>query len=140
MSLLEPVFVAPSTTTGVTEPESEATQLGESMPFNVVVLYETAAAARRAIGMVSRLVTLSDNEFTVKPILWRFDLLEYPRLAQAAARDVLGADLLVLATNQTKSLPADAQRWLDGCVVGHRGERPATVGLFGPDDDWSILS
>lgn len=141
MPLSEPLLAPTQLSLTDTPPaESSPAFERETMPLSVVILYETAAAARRAVGMISRLVSLSDSEFALKPVLWRFDLLEYASLAQAAASDVLRADLLVLATEKTRALPSAAKRWLEECFAHGKGPRPATVALFGADDDWSILA
>lgn len=98
--------------------------------FNVVIVYDGRAAARRAVQMIDRLKGELGWEFELQPVLWRFDLLIDPVLAAAASADSAKANLLVVATDNCQELPAETKEWLQSAIAQMRRSPAAVAALL----------
>ena len=108
------------------------------MPLNVVVAYGDALAGKQAIRALRRMGACLHAQAEVKPVLWRFDLLEDPRWRALAMADADAADFIIFATSDADRLPDAVNSWSAECVARKRGQRLAIVTLFGTDDTWGV--
>jgi hypothetical protein len=87
------------------------------------------------------------DEFNVRYVLWRFDILGLPGPREAAAAEAARASLVVVAASADTDLPAPAAAWLqdwaERSVPGHaalvgllRSHRP---GAQGQSPVWRFL-
>ena len=103
--------------------------------FNVVIVYEAAAAAQRAMRLFSQLEREHGKDLKLEPKCWRFDLLEDHAWRKFAAADAIKADLLILSASSKSELPATVQSWIKSCLALKRGAKTAVVGLFGTEEE-----
>ena len=122
---------APATVPRVEDPPVEA-------PLNVLIIYEDALAMSRALRVISRLENQTGDQVCFKRVFWRFDLLEEPDWRGEAARDVVAADMVILATREAAELPPALNGWLEACLALRGEQGTALVALFGSSDIWSI--
>lgn len=85
----------------------------ESTPFNVVVIYDHAESACRAMTLVDGLATEFSGDLEVHREIWRFDILEFPALRDAAFQNAAEADLLIVASDGNFDLPPTLKDFLE---------------------------
>ena len=107
--------------------------------LRVAIAYSDRAAGRRAMNLLTRIRQHEPNGVHFRPTLWRVDLLEDPDWREKALADAVAADLLILATSASHSLPACVDRWMSEVLSQRRGSSTAILVTFGADDEWSIL-
>jgi hypothetical protein len=110
---------------------------GPVVPLNVLVLYGDAAAGRRAMAVLHRLATLLDApSVDLRPVLWRFDLLDEPHWREGALADSVAADLVIFASSGLGSLPEAVNSWAVRCAARPPGKLLTMVKLLGEAGAW----
>lgn len=113
-------------------------RISREVPLNLLIVYENAPAARRALRVVGRIASTTGGNIKYHCTFWRFDLLADSEWQARATSDALQADLTILSGSEAAELPAHITSWLEACRVG-RGLQPhAQLTLFGSYDSWSI--
>jgi hypothetical protein len=102
-------------------------------PCQIVIAYDTVAAGQRAMELVSSLHSQDEMDFEMRPLPWRFDLLEDAAWRDLARADVVESDLLFISTFSKSNLPPAVWKWIGECLALKRGETAAVVALFGAD-------
>ncbi len=109
--------------------------------LRVAVVYEDFAAGRRAQAAWEQVQQLLGTGLPAIDASWKFDVLRLPKLRQIAAEDAAGADLVVIASHETASLPACVHTWMD-LWLGQRSGQPqsllALLGATPPEPDAGI--
>jgi hypothetical protein len=80
--------------------------------FNVVIAYDTAESARRALRLVEGIDAEFVETFAVRRNLWRFDIIDLPAARDEVSATSARADLIVVATGMS-DLPAPVKAWLE---------------------------
>ncbi len=80
---------------------------------SVVVLYADTAARERGISLCHHLVREFWAEIDFEFSWWRFRYLADPDLAEAAARAVASADMIILSARASEELPGHVKEWFD---------------------------
>jgi hypothetical protein len=119
-----------------TNAPSKADQIDlESHPvFNVVLAYDEYSDGIRAKEFFDALVRDHGELFQFICHLWKFDVLREPHLFEAAARDVFGADMIVLAMRQSQELPGEVKGWIEQWLPSKQADSGALVALLGSQD------
>lgn len=92
---------------------SRTTNSPESTPFNVVVIYDRAESACRAMSLVDGLATEFSGDLEIHREIWRFDILEFPTLREAAFQNAAEAELLIVASDGQFDLPPTLKEFLE---------------------------
>lgn len=133
--------IAPSRDAGLLAPLLPAAHdatISDQVPLNLLIVYENAPAARRALRIVSRLASQTGDDIAYHCTFWRYDLLSDLEWRRAATIDALDADLTILSGRDADEMPPRVTQWMEECRL-HRGERShALLALFDADDSWSI--
>jgi len=79
---------------------------------NVLVAYEDFAAGTRAMAMLKRVDSQSDQPGQLVHMMWRFDVLSDESFFELAVSEALAADIIVIATREGKSLPQRIRLWI----------------------------
>ncbi|HWA08506.1 MAG TPA: hypothetical protein VG838_03480 [Opitutaceae bacterium] len=106
--------------------------------MNVLIVYEDATAARRAVRVVSRLAAEAAGLVNFRRSFWRFDLLDNRDCRAAATRDGLQADVIIVVTRTAEELPSVVNRWLEDCLRRRHQAGTAVLALLGSGNAWSI--
>jgi hypothetical protein len=93
--------------------------------FHVVIVYEDYAAGRSAVDTYQRLLAEFGTEFDFRISIWRFDVVESPKLMQHAVCDAVKADVIIVATHHDE-LPIPIKQWVDAWVA-EKGGQPALL-------------
>jgi hypothetical protein len=83
-----------------------------SSKFQIVILYDTAAAGCRAVELTQRVMREASQEMEFRRALWRFDVLGLPGAIRSADTCAAAADLVIIATSRESRLPANVKKWL----------------------------
>ena len=120
---------------------------GAPWMLQALILYDNLKSGRRAKGLLDRVAERSGGEVQLRLELWRFDLLALMEAVEASRAQARGTDLVVVAYQAGRALPAAVLSWLawwGGCgqakeaalvaVIGREGRPPtepcpATVAL-----------
>jgi hypothetical protein len=102
-----------------------------SETFNVVIAYDEATAAERAMRLFTELSHEFGSDLRFRAYLWRFDLLGNPACDQFTLADGIRAHLLIISTSSDSELPIGVQRWVSGCLAGRSDRVRAIIALFG---------
>lgn len=113
--------------------EMELAQTREAL--RVVIAYNDLAAARRAMGVLRDLDRGLGDAIEFQPLPWSFELLTDPDWREAALRDAISADMLIIATSASGPLPAAVQQWVEFTFTRKQGTDAAIVALFGSRED-----
>ncbi len=93
----------------------------------VLVVYEDTVTRDRAIAMSDRLMRQLWGDVDFEFAWWRFDYLEDPELARAAATEAAQTDVLVFSAHDHRELPPAIERWIESWLP----EREHTDGVLG---------
>ena len=115
-----------------------ASASAEPATLAVVVAYEDAPAGHRAIQALRNLVREVRPPIMLRPMLWRFDLLDDLQCRDDANADADRAALFLISTSTSRKVPAAVERWVNACLTRKQGETTAMIALFGPLEAWTI--
>jgi hypothetical protein len=101
----------------------------DAVELNVAVIYENAAAGHRALALLANLNQRLHPEVSFKPSLWRFDLLDHPRVRAQASLAADRAELIFISVDQCAQLPAPVNDWVEDCRTRHSPEARALIFL-----------
>lgn len=85
---------------------------GDSAALKVTIIYEDFARGARAKHFAEELAKRLGSPCPLTESMWRCDLLEYPQIADDAARAVADSDYLIVAFHRERTLPLATREWL----------------------------
>ena len=112
---------------GVKDPKNDS-------PFNVVVVYEDLATGKHAKETYDFLVSRSGRKSEFNNRLWKFDVLQIPKIKESAAKDAVAADMIIFAAHGGEELPANVKSWIETWVGKKESHPGALVALFDDPD------
>ncbi len=101
--------------------------VSRSRVFNVVVAYEDYATGIRAKEAFEEVICSFGSAFSFKCLLWKFSILENPRLLEIAANDLAAAHLLILSCHGFEQFPPNVKHWLEEGVALRAGASMGVV-------------
>jgi hypothetical protein len=107
--------------------------LPKSPAFNIVVVYETLAAALRVKEMSDRLASDLLPACKLNCEFWRFDLLSHPSFSARAVTDASQADMVIVAARGDSDLIPEVKDWFSTWVPRRRPGHSALVALLEED-------
>jgi hypothetical protein len=81
--------------------------------FKVLIAYDHAPNARRAILLMDGLAGRLLGEIELRRDIWRFDVISLLGTREDALRDVMNADFVVVAADAGRDLPNSVKGWLE---------------------------
>jgi hypothetical protein len=113
-----------------TSPPLSGSDLEADPTFNVLIAYEdfeTGKLARKTYdflaGNLGRGCQFSNQ-------MWKFDVLNIPKLREMAARDAVLADIVIISSHGGDELPGPVRAWMESWLA-QKGNPTALVALFG---------
>lgn len=100
--------------------------------LRVLIAYNDLAAGKRAMRVMISLGKGLGDDLELEPLPWSFELLQDADWRQVATRDAVNADMVIVATSDSRPLPPAVKRWVENIVGRKRGLDAAVVALFGP--------
>ena len=119
-------------------PESESTgpEPTPSGSLRVVIAYQDVSAGQRAMRVLTDLARGFGEDLEFEPLPWSFHLLAQVDWREVAALDAVRADILIIATSNTRPLPAEIEQWAADAIGQKQGTVAAVVALFGPEENY----
>jgi len=105
----------------------------DPLDLNVVVVYENFSAGRRALALLSAINRSLHAEISLRPNLWRFDLLNHRQFRDQAALAADHAELLLISADSCTELPAPVTTWIADCRARRPAEASALIQLNASD-------
>jgi hypothetical protein len=99
--------------------------------LNIITLFEDVTTGKRGKQVYDYLENHLGEDFEFNHQVWKLDVLSTPSLRELAAKDVAGADILIISVRGDRSFLPEVKSWLD-VWVGERGSPVALVALFDP--------
>lgn len=96
---------------------------------NIVVLYDNDATRTRALAACDYLVQQFWQEVELKFHWWRTDFLSDASLARVAADDAVGADFLIISSENERAFPPQLESWFESWLERRTGVLGALVDL-----------
>jgi hypothetical protein len=112
----------------LTSPPSGSVDLEVNPSLNVVIAYEDFDAGKHAKKTYDYLVEHLGHEFQFTNQMWKFEVLNIPKLREIAVRDALAADIIVVSSRGGE-LSFPVQAWIEGWLA-EMGNALALVALF----------
>ena len=81
--------------------------------FNVVIVYEDFQSGKHGIRTYNHLVKHLGKQCEVSSQMWKFDILVIPSLRELACRDAEDADIIIISSRGTNTLPESVTSWLE---------------------------
>ena len=98
-------------------PSPESLSADDSSALKVAIIYDDFARGARAKHFAEDLARRLGLHCPLAESMWRCDLLEYPQIADDAARAVADSDYLIVALHRERLLPLATREWL-GVQIG----------------------
>lgn len=120
-------------TCGEARPDDGRSNSNSRYGFRVVIFYDEAEAARRAMNKL-RNVTDTWDDFNSQVRLWRLDALMDTTRSRIVAEQLARADLLMLVLNDAGSLDENIRQRLRQALHKMRGRSAAAVAVLKEDN------
>jgi len=87
-------------------------EAGNQSAFNVVIAYEDFAAGKHAKETYDYLVNELGEDYAFNNQMWKFDVLNHPKMQEMAVKDATRADLIIISTQSSGELPPEVKSWI----------------------------
>ncbi len=107
------------------------------MTCQLLLAYEDLDTARHAQENYQRILKPLGDPANVNSSLWKFNLLQNPKLCDLAAHEASVSDIIIISTHGDRELPSEVRDWLE-LTVGQRLSNPpcTLVPLFDRYDNY----
>ncbi len=117
------------------ETPGEGARLGTSAArFGVLVAYDNAVNARRAMLLLDELAGRLGSKIEFHRELWRFDIIGLLSSQGGAPQVVTTSNLLLVAANAEPDLPDSVKQWLEAWATKRRPGAAALVSVLAYED------
>jgi hypothetical protein len=86
-------------------------------PLKAFVAYDDLAADHRAVAVLRKRLSHSDEPVELKPVLWRFGLMMADAWRDLAAADTIDSEMIVISTSEADAVPASIDAWVATCLA-----------------------
>jgi len=101
--------------------------------FNVVIAYEDFETGKRAMRTYDYLVQHLGEACVFSNQMWKFEVLDVPKLRSMAAKDAAAADIIIVAAHGDSDLPPGVKAWME-LWLAEGTHAIALVGLFDAEE------
>ena len=108
---------------------------GTKSALRVVIAYGDLPAGKRTMRLLGTLSQGMAGDLEFQPLPWSFEMLAESEWRDLATRDVVNADMLILATSDTRPIPSSVVHWVDTVIRRKQGSSAAVVALLGQEED-----
>ena len=110
-------------------PKFDSSDLESDPTFNVVIAYEDFETGKNAKRTYDYLVAQLGHDCQFSSQMWKFDVLNIPKLREMAAREAVTADIVIISCHGENPLPAEVKAWME-LWLGEAQHPVALVALF----------
>lgn len=109
----------------------EAASIETTAVLKVVIAYEDFTTGQQAKQTLDRMAGHLGSGWHCVKQMWKFDVLELPKLRELAVDDAVLADIIVVAAQPAHELPPGVRSWIE-MWLGKHSQSVALVALFDP--------
>jgi len=106
--------------------------------FRAVLVCEDDAGAKTGMEVCQLLLSCFENRLQFHIQIWPFGLFQSGNLNQAAVRDAINADAIIVATYHRDDLPPAIKEWIRAWVPQKTAQAAILIGLFQSETGLSI--
>jgi hypothetical protein len=99
-------------------------------PFNIVIVYEDFETGKQAKRTFDFLAEHLQGECQFTNQMWKFDVLNIPRLREMAAKDAAAADIVIISCHARNELAPEVKAWIE-LWLAEKNNTIALVALVG---------
>jgi hypothetical protein len=110
-------------------PPLDSPELDLNPSFNVVIAYEDFETGKQAKRTFDFLAEQLKDECQFTNQMWKFDVLNIPKLREMAAKDAAGADIVIISCHARSELAPEVRAWIE-LWLAERNEAIALVALL----------
>jgi hypothetical protein len=100
----------------LTTPPLGSAELEPNPAFNVVIVYEDLEAGKQAKKTYDYLEQKLGHECRFFTQMWKFEVLNIPKVREMAAGDLMAADIIIISCARADSLPLEMKAWFEQCL------------------------
>jgi hypothetical protein len=94
--------------------------------FNIVLAYQDQESAIRGLKICEKIAAGLGKTFQLNKVMWKFDLLNLPKMRELANDDAVGADMIIFAMHQDAELPQSVCTWIEN-ALSRASEKPRAL-------------
>jgi len=98
--------------------------------FNIVLLYQDQESALRGLQTCEKISAGLGKTFEINKVMWKFDLLNLPKMRELARDDAAGADMFIFAMREDTELPQAVCTWIEDGLTEASEKPRALVALL----------
>jgi hypothetical protein len=118
-------------------PSLGASDLEANPTFTVVIAHEDIDTGKQARKTCDFLAGNLGRGCQFTNQMWKFDLLDIPKVREMAAREAVLADMVIISSHGGAELPVPVRAWMESWLA-QKGNPVALVALFDcPDEESS---
>ena len=125
----------PTTYSGVKSPQIGRPRSDSADAMTVAVAYADTVTRERAMLLCDHLVHKLWQGVDFEITWWKFDYLNHPRIAAAAAGAARRADMVIFSTEADRELTPAVQSWVESWAARREIREGALVALIGNAND-----
>ena len=126
----------PTTYSGVKSPQIGRPRSDSADAMTVAVAYADTVTRERAMLLCDHLVHKLWQGVDFEITWWKFDYLNHPRIAAAAAGAARRADMVIFSTEADRELTPAVQSWVESWAARRESREGALVALIGNAGLW----
>src|SRR3954468_16519239 len=94
-------------------PPLEPAEKDAEATFNVVIAYEDFETGKQAKRTFDVLAEQLKNDCRFTNQIWKFDVLNIPKLREIAAKDAATADIVIISCRAKSELAPEVKAWIE---------------------------
>ena len=118
-----------------TTPNSSTHTEGPLDYFKIVLAYQDQESAGRGVQICNKIAHDLGKSFELNKVMWKFDLLNVPKMRQLAEEDATTADMIIFAMHQNAELSLSVCAWIEKALADASEKPRALVALLSRDCD-----
>ncbi|MDB6038452.1 MAG: hypothetical protein JWM99_2293 [Verrucomicrobiales bacterium] len=118
-----------------TTPNASTLSEGPLDCFKIVLAYEDQESAGCGLQICNKIAHDLGESFELNKVMWKFDLLNVPKIRQLAAEDAATADMIIFAMHQNADLSGSVCAWIEKALKDASEKPRALVALLSRDCD-----
>lgn len=101
--------------------------------FRILLAYQDQESAGHGVQICDKLARGLGKSFELTKVMWKFDLLNVPKMQQLAIEDATTADMIIFAMHQNAELSHSVCAWIEKALARASEKPRALVALVDRD-------
>ena len=97
----------------LTFPSVDSSETEVNPALNVVIAYQDLETGKRAMKTYDYMIEHLGSQCLFTNQMWKFDVLNIPKLREMAAKDAAGADIVIISCHARSELAPEVRAWIE---------------------------